>query len=144
MIYKPQYFRLEEVLPKYFFTGNEQLADNLWLMFDKRILITADKLRYIYGKMVCNTWLWGGSHEYRGWRPFHANTGSFLSQHKFGRALDLFPVHATVDEIRQDILSNSYTYEFRFITGLELNVNWLHIDCRNWDKENHGVKTFYA
>ena len=91
-------------------------------------------IRKRYGKMIVNTWLWGGANQYRGWRPFNCKEGAELSQHKFGRAIDLNPVELLASDIRIDIKAKKYSYDFRFITCIEDNVNWLHIDCRNTDR----------
>ncbi|KKM14746.1 hypothetical protein LCGC14_1702990, partial [marine sediment metagenome] len=66
-------------------------------------LYTADQIREHYGKMAANTWWWGGAHQYRGFRPFDCIIGAYLSQHKFGRGLDLVPAECSAKEIREDI-----------------------------------------
>jgi hypothetical protein len=139
MIYIPKYFKIEEILP-------QDLCDpqdaNQWFMFDNRILMTADKLRERYGQMICNTWSWNGDHQYRGFRGLACSVGSTLSQHKFGRALDLIPTEVTVDEVRNEIIANPFKEEFKFITAIESGVHWLHIDCRNYDKARNGLLIF--
>lgn len=136
----PGYFKLYELLPKDFY--NKYLSykgDNLWFLFDDRLLKCADRLRERYGKMIANTWYWGGKHQYRGWRPFDCTVGSAFSQHKFGRALDLVPDECTAEEIRKDILQSKNQDIFIDITCIETKVSWLHVDVRNWDKPNKGI-----
>uniref|UniRef100_A0A6M3LL07 Peptidase n=1 Tax=viral metagenome TaxID=1070528 RepID=A0A6M3LL07_9ZZZZ len=132
MIQKPIYFKLEELVPQSLFAAHKGDQDRLWWCFDPRVLWTADKLRMLYGKMICNTWLWGGIHFERGLRLLATKTGAVLSQHKFGRALDLVPVDTTAEAIRQDILAHPGHDEFKFIKCLEINIPWLHFDVRNW------------
>lgn len=129
-LYIPEYFVLQEWLPKDFYDQNKGFGDKLWLMFDYRILWTYDKLRKRYGRVTMNNWLWGGHNQYRGWRPFDCPVGAKLSQHKFGRAGDgVFTMPA--EEIRQDIIKHQNDYDFKYISVIEDNVSWLHCDCRN-------------
>ena len=130
-MYKPKYFELYEWLPKDFYYANiDEYGNRLWLMFDDRILRTYDKLRERYGRIIMNDWWWGGNNQYRGWRPFDCLIGAKLSQHKFGRAGDgIFTKSA--EEIRQNILKNEYDNDFQYISVMEKDVSWLHIDCRN-------------
>jgi hypothetical protein len=132
MIYKPKYFQIYELLPQAFLEANAGQGDLLWLMFDRRVLWTADRLRERYGPMQANTWYWGGKHQYRGWRPWNCSIGAFLSQHKFGRAEDLVPLKYDVQKIREDIVTERDNPDFQHITCLEDNIPWLHFDTRNW------------
>ena len=134
-MYQPKYFKLYELLPKEFY--KEDI--NIWFIFDYRLLWTIDRLRIKWGKLVANTWHWGGQNQYRGYRPFDCNVGAKLSQHKFGRAIDLIPLEASVDEIRKDIINKTYAPDYQHITCIEEDVSWLHIDVRNWDKRNNNV-----
>jgi hypothetical protein len=130
--YIPDHFEPYEVVPREvynFFELRDQLY-KIWWLFDPRILKSADKIREHYDKkMVINTWWWDGSNQYRGWRPPGCNVGARYSQHRFGRALDIAPVGITAEEIRQDIKAGN---DFGWITCIEDNVSWLHIDCRNY------------
>lgn len=128
--YKPEYFQLYEWLPKSFYNRHKELGNKLWLMFDYRILWTQDQLRKRYGRCIMNTWYWGGHNQYRGWRPWNCHIGAQFSQHKFARAADsMFTI--PTEEIRQDILANEFDSDFQYISVIEDNVPWLHIDCRN-------------
>ena len=89
--------------------------------------------------MSVNTWHWGGSSEYRGWRPWDCGVGAFLSQHKFGKALDLLPTEITSEKIRKDIKKDQNQNEFKYITCIEDNVIQLHLDVRNWNRTKHGI-----
>jgi hypothetical protein len=131
----PKYLKLYEVLPRdtyYSLEASGKLDTWGWRLFDPRILWTADRLRTLYGKMLCNTWFWEGQHQFRGWRPGDARVGATYSQHKFGRALDLV-FDISVYDIRRDIKANKWPVMFQYITCIEDGVGWLHIDCRNYD-----------
>ncbi len=117
----------------------------IWGMLDNRILITGDRLRTRYGPMMINDWYTGGRYDDRGYRSkdYGSDTGSSLSQHYSGRALDLIPRNTTVDEIRNDILDNPFDPTFEYITCIEMDVPWLHVDCRNWNKKKFGILKIY-
>lgn len=132
MIQKPKYFRLEELVPQSLFFAHKDNLDRLWWCIDIRVTWTADKLRMRYGKMSANSWLWGGQCQERGLRLLGTKTGAILSQHKFGRALDLWPTSITAKEIRQDILTHPDLDEFKFIRAIEEGTAHLHFDVRNW------------
>lgn len=131
MIYKPKYFRIEELVPPNLV--NSVSHDRLWWALDWRVLWTADRLREMYGPMSANTYVWGGPHKERGLRDPMSKTGSLWSQHKFGRALDLVPRNTTAAQIRHDIINNPKVPEFAHITCIEMDVGWLHFDVRNWE-----------
>ena len=140
--YKPDHFTMKELVPREMYETVSLRRYILWNIFDHRILITIDRLRKAYGKMIANTWAWGGRNQYRGYRPKECSVGSVFSQHRFGRAADLVPVEESVDKIRQDILREPEKEEFEYITAIELNVPWLHVDCRSHLKAVHGILTF--
>ena len=139
MSYIPKYFKIEELVSQ---DVCEPFNANQWFMFDERILITADNLRLLYGRMLCNTWMWGGDSQFRGLRGLACSVGSQNSQHKLGRALDLIPLDTPVDQIRDDIIADPTREEFKFITAIEMDVSWLHVDCRNYDKAKKGLLLF--
>jgi len=142
MYYKPDYFKLYELLPKDVYRKYvKKYYTALWGLFDERILWTADQLRKTYGKMSANTWYWDGYHQYRGYRPGDCKIGAFFSQHKYGRGIDLVSLECPVQDIRDDIKNNPYKEEFKHITCIEDfgGMSWVHFDCRNWDKKKHGL-----
>lgn len=139
----PAYFEIYELVTPQLYNRYHKEVGKLWGIFDERILKTAQNLRVRYGKMICNDWYWDGRWKERAWRPWSTLTGATFSQHKFGRALDLIPVETTADKIRHDILSEPFHPDFEYITCLEMNINWLHFDCRNYDKKHDGVLLVY-
>lgn len=139
----PAHFEIYELVPPNIYSRYHTEVRKIWGMFDERILITAQNLRNRYGKMVCNDWYWDGKWKERGWRPWNTLTGAQFSQHKFGRALDLIPTNTDVEEIRRDILKDPNHPDFEHITCLEMNISWLHIDCRNYAKKYDGILLVY-
>lgn len=138
--YMPRYFAAFELVPArvYEILGGE--PRRVFGLFDDRILRAADMIRMRWGKMVCNTWFWDGAAQYRGWRSNSCPVGTEWSQHKFGRALDLIPVEFPLNKIRQALIEQPVLAGY-FVTGIELGVDWLHIDCGNRDR-NGRIVTF--
>jgi len=146
--YVPEYFSLAEFFPP----DQEHLFDSyfgdvqvLWLSIDDRVKWTADKLRELYGVAIMNTWhsenmtARYGYHRFRGWREKSCAMGAKYSQHKFGCAADIVFTGVDADAVRRDILANPFQAEFEFITFLEMEVSWLHFDCRPHDKLRNGI-----
>jgi hypothetical protein len=126
----------------------------IWRLMDDRILWTAVELRKRFGVMHINSWLWGGSSQYRSFRPIlelldkkrycllndsKALIGTFTSQHCFGRAIDASFRDYTAEEIREDVKKHPKEKVYQFITCIENNVSWFHFDCRSWDKDKYGI-----
>lgn len=115
-MYTPKYFTESECFPP--------VVTPNWSLFDERILISADQLRERFGPLSCNI----GKLTQCGFRT----NGSLTSQHRFGRGMDLHSSRHSYYKIRQYILEHKE--EFPYISFLEVDRNWLHIDCRNCDK----------
>jgi len=139
MIYKPKDFELYEFLPEDFYETYKHRGMKLWLIFDIRVLITSQRLRERYGRMIMNDYHWGGIHQERGYRNFYTKTGALFSQHKFGRGGDSKFSDVTPDEIREDIQKHPDDETFEFITCIEEAIGWFHFDTRNWDKTKSGI-----
>jgi hypothetical protein len=127
--HKPRFFSPEELVPKLIFT---MLKERSLILIDSRILITIDRLRERYGKFFINDWSFeGGTREQCGWRPSDSKTGEMFSQHRFGRAVDMHPQAVDVAEIHHDLRKLPDRPCYEYITAVEDNVPWLHIDVRN-------------
>lgn len=111
--YKPKYFSLKECFPKD--------VKACWSLMDDRIMMMADELREVFGPL----WVNGRGLTQCGFRT----NGSLTSQHRCGRALDLHSDKVPYFEIRKFILDNPD--QFKYITFLEVDIDWLHIDCRD-------------
>ncbi|MCD4818645.1 MAG: hypothetical protein K8S23_08125 [Candidatus Cloacimonetes bacterium] len=125
-MYSCKYFKIEELVPK---NIARKYGERAWQFLDERALITLDILREKFGKIKINDYLFGGSNQYRGFRPPNCTIGADLSQHRFGRAFDCIFLEVDVEVVRTFILENPD--EFSFINALELDVSWLHFDTRN-------------
>ena len=139
-MYVPDHFAPYELLPKDFYNEHKHSGNLIWVCFDIGLLRSADLIRKRYGKMTANDWKWGGRNHNRGYRHFDCGMGATLSQHKFGRAVDLIPDNVTAEEIREDIKNNPNCRDFKRIMCIEDGVDWLHIDTRNWYKDVYGLK----
>jgi len=133
-------FKIYELVPVKLY--NMVHEDVLWQMFDPRLLETVDtiKEKFSKGTMVINSYKWGGSRGWSGLRTKDSSYYSPTSQHSLGKAIDAVFSMYDVNEIRQYILDNPE--EFPHIGGIELNVDWLHIDVR--PRVNGKIKTFTA
>ena len=124
-------FLLQEFIPKSVFTcfGDK----SIWFV-DKRIITIAQFFRDYYSKPITiNDWHIGGKRILSGFRPPSSIIGAKLSQHKFGRAVDLrwLQNNMSMDEIREDIRSNWNLFKTCGITTIELGTDsWIHADCR--------------
>lgn len=126
-MYTPKHFSLFEIVPEDIYRDYHG-SEILWWLFDDRILMAADLIRDRFGPMTINDWYYGGSNHFRGFRPADCGVGATLSQHKFGRALDLIPSDVSAHQIRAAIIEKDVAANL--ITCVEENIPWLHIDCR--------------
>ena len=145
MIYKCKYFHLVELLPRDFYNKHiHAYRGLLWYVFDRRVLITLDRLRERYGITYMNMWRWNKDGNQRcGYRPQEMTFGAALSQHRFGRAGDLSFGSVTADEVRADLSNNPDNKAFEFITAIEDGAfapTWFHFDCRNYEGDLIIVK----
>lgn len=163
MYYQPDHFRAEEffskkVIEQHGLRGGG-IQNNIWRLMDFRIMWTMDQIRKYYGvPVVVNTYLWGGPSQYRGFRSnFHdllnvdllmatniikSHFSSFTSQHCFGRAMDFVIPGIEAEEVRQNILTNRRMDRYKYITAMEADVNWVHIDTRPWNVDMDGLLVF--
>lgn len=130
-----KYFHLDELFPQKMIENIPEYV--LFQMLDPRLIITIDKIRERFGKpMIINNWAVSGLFHYRGYRPASPAIGSPLSQHKFGRAVDFDIEGHKAEEVRVDIIKNKSHDDYKYIRGLEADVNWVHIDFRYTKKED--------
>jgi hypothetical protein len=147
-MYNPKYFAAYELLPE---QNYAELAQHIPHIFDDRILRLADFIREeIARPAYINTWAISKAKEvfgylqYAGYRPFDCPDGADMSQHKFGRALDIkfmylsdLPYRRRVEEynaIRDWLTTNQENFPVLrdCLRCLEYDIDWLHIDCRNY------------
>ena len=133
MLYIPEYFDIRELVPP---KAYEDRGVKAWELLDPLLLESIDAVRKMFGPMTINNWNTGGPRQWSGLRTPDSPYYTKYSQHSFGRAADMIPMDADVNEVRNYIILNPQ--KFPLITGIELQVAWLHIDVRN----TKGVKTF--
>jgi hypothetical protein len=105
---------------------------SIWFI-DPQIIQVAQFIRTRFARSVTIN---GGGYKYSGFRPPACKIGAKLSQHRFGRAIDIKTDN--MPEIYQDILSSSKLYMkvgLTTIENIEATPTWLHLDCR-WTKED--------
>ena len=107
---------------------------------------------YFYHKynavMIINTWKWGGSRKWSGFRIPDSSYYSSTSQHSHGRAVDFLlqdiitKKYLDTQIIRNEIIENQDSFEFDDITCIEQfdGMTWIHVDIRNFNKVLHGLK----
>jgi hypothetical protein len=132
-MYIPKHFGAKELIPrilyaKYLSRGEDWLIS---VLFDERLMKIIDYIRETFGPMTINDWEWGGRNQFRGFRG-DCNVGAELSQHRFGRAVDMIPGNQATEmyTIRTDIINNPDIPAYADIGGIEMGVSWLHIDVR--------------
>lgn len=112
-------------------------ANSIWFI-DQRIITIAQLVRDRFGVPVTiNNWITGGKYNLSGFRPPSTKIGASLSQHKFGRAVDLKLKGVDPVELSQDIQENFEIYKkvgLTTIENVEKTPSWLHADAR-WHNE---------
>jgi hypothetical protein len=118
--YEPKHFKPQEFLPPTIYS---------LMVMDPRILWTLDSLRDYFKKPISiNNWFEKGPFSQRGFRN-DPNTGAPLSQHRFGRACDFDIKGTSAEEFRSLAKSGALNHELTYITRIEENTTWCHIDC---------------
>jgi len=87
---------------------------------------------------LLNNYKFGGTRLWSGLRTPDSPYYSETSQHSLGKAFDVVFKYVQAEEVREFILNNRDL--FPYVTGLELDVSWLHFDVRN----TNAIKVFNA
>ena len=127
---KSRHFAIHELVPPKIY---KKYGEKAWRFVPVILIISIDTIkdRFPNGTMTINNYKWGGERKWSGLRTFLSSFFSKTSMHSFGNAIDAIFSAYDVEEVRQDIINNPEVYPH--IKGLELNVTWLHADCRNED-----------
>jgi len=137
-----KYFTLEELVDKDTFGS---LGDKAWWLFNPVALIALDGIRDFFDRPVkVNDWKWGGTLQYRGYRPEHCNIGAINSYHKRGMAFDLDIQGLDAEEARQTIIENRDNPLLMNIQRMENYVNWVHFDIGSLTNEQNRIYLFKA
>lgn len=141
MMYRPQYFKLYElVCPEVY----NKFGDMAWQFFDEKAVITLDWVRRTLNKPITiNTWHDGGEFDERGLRCIQCKIVHdkcyqgqvYVSPHILGKAFDFDVEGMDAGEVRVWLAANKdkIPYPIR----LENHVEWVHMDT-----EDTGVKVF--
>ena len=140
LYYIPKYFHVQELVDSYTF---KKYGSTAFQFFNPKLLFTIDQIRSYFGKpMIINNYHIKGKLQWRGLRTKQCTIGAHYSQHRFGNAVDFNIMDIDAEEIRKTILINYNSYQFQYITAMERNTTWVHIDFRNYDKESNGILYF--
>jgi len=107
---------------------------SIWFI-DPRIIQVAQFIRTRHNKAVTiNGTLNGHTYNYSGFDPPGGyRKASSLSQHRFGRAVDLKFSGMTVQEAYKDIMDNQDIYlkiGLTTVENIKFTKSWLHLDIR--------------
>lgn len=131
-MYKCKNFKIYELVPKHIY---EKRGEKAWELLDEKLLMTIDTLREKLGKSITiNNYYWNGDRNWSGLRTagFYDSLQKYddsLSQHKYGRAVDMIVKDTDAEAVRQFIYKNKK--DFPYITFVETDITWVHIDVRN-------------
>jgi hypothetical protein len=128
--YKPEHFIIQELFDEQIIN---MYGNKCWSFIDSRLLYSIDQIRnYFNKKITINDWFWGGQFSQRGFRTdAKMNAQAPYSQHVCGRAVDFDVDGLSANDVRLAIITKKNTEQFQYITAMEKDVNWIHIDVRN-------------
>ena len=126
-------FVIEEFVPEEIY---QQFGDKSIWFIDPKIIQIAQFFRDRYNlPITINDWHNDGLRKYSGFRQPHEDIGATLSQHRFGRAIDMKWLNQgklTIDMIRDDIKQHQLVFMTVGVTTVEEGTEtWLHADCRH-------------
>lgn len=125
-------FYLQEFIPMDMYNEYGSRAAGV---MDYRIILSAQALRDNLGiPLSINTWHSCGERYESGLRVMGMKNYRPLSQHTYGRAVDIVSNKMPAQEMREHILQNRDKYPY--ITRMENNVTWLHIDIKDTQQED--------
>ena len=114
-----RHFDKEELLPK----GFEDAS-----VLDPNLLLMIDEIRELLG-VPCT--INADGRNWCGYRTKDCPIGATHSQHKLGKAADLHPQGMSAEVARQKVKEAIKNGKLKYIGGIELDVSWLHVDCRD-------------
>jgi hypothetical protein len=81
----------------------------------------------------------GSGYNMSGFRPPSTDVGASLSQHRFGRAIDMKFNCMTIEEVYEEVMKNEKRFLLagvRAVEGIAHTPTWLHVDKRSTDLNN--------
>lgn len=130
-------FLLQEFVPPQIY---DVYGERSRQFLDQGLIVLVQALRDDLNRsIVINNWHSGGKYKESGFRMPHTTTGAPLSQHKFGRAVDIKVAGMVPEEVRKYIRLNFEYYRSLGLTTIEKDTpTWTHLDLR-WT----GVEELY-
>lgn len=120
---------VRELVPKSAYTYCKQMGFDPLILIDSRIINIYSTLKKVFPAIYVNNWHNGGEFDQSGYRN-DLNVGSKLSQHRFGRAID---IHGIDPKKLYDYITKNRTLLFKSVTAIEKlsdTPGWLHLDVR--------------
>lgn len=123
---------------------HQRWGDKAIWFIDPKLIEIAEFIRERFGwPVTINNWHLDGPYQYSGFRSPSCTIGAKLSQHRFGRAIDIKLMgrsNSGADILREDILNHKDLYMKRGLTTIESGEfapTWCHIDTRY--TKNEGI-----
>ena len=144
--YRPEGFGIKELVSKEVY---DRIGEEAWNLFSIKTLITLHTLKKLTGwTIIINTWSLktrkydgpDGPFKNRGFRDINTTSvGAKNGAHYKGLAFDCDCYKdgkmLSANNVRKFIADN--INKFEYIRCLEIDINWVHIDCMGWeDSEN--------
>jgi hypothetical protein len=135
MLYKPQYFDLQELVCKHVY---DKFGDTAWQFLDDRTLVVIDWLRRTLNKSISiNTWNDGGVQTQSGLRCIQCDLVKskciagevYVSAHILGKAYDMTVEGMSAEAVRLWLAKNQD--KIPYAIRLEKGVNWVHLDSED-------------
>jgi len=139
MIVIPKYYRLHELVCDHIY---EKYGKQAFTFLDPRQVINMDWIREKLDLPVyVNNYKWGGHQTQSGVRcnlcrlvkDKTDNNEVYVSAHIQGQADDFSVKGMTADQVREWIIEHKEDLPYNI--RLEANVEWIHMDCRDWGKK---------
>jgi hypothetical protein len=144
MVYRPQFYQLQELVCKDIY---DRFGDRAWQFLDDRAVVTLDWIRRTLGKPVTvNNWYDGGEFDQRGLRCILCPLVKdkclkgelYASAHIFGRAFDFNVENMDSAEVSIWIAYNKDKLPYNLRIERD-TVGWTHIDTL----DNGNKLTFF-
>ncbi len=133
-MYKPKNFILEELVPEDVFNKRGERA---WELLNPLMLMSLQELREYIGKPCrVNDWKWEGRRQNQCFRTSDYYSRISFSQHLLGNAVDPYFDGILAEELREIVIDMKIAGKLKYVTGMEDNVDWLHIDVRPCNRLN--------
>ena len=114
-------------------------GQSIWFL-DNRLIKIAQFLRELTDRPITiNNWINNGTFKASGFRRPSTRVGGYLSQHKFGKAIDVKVSGIPSADVLNIIMTNWPKFKELGLTTVEdiaFTTSWNHLDIRHTDKED--------